>query len=96
MTRQRSIEGPAPIDLLADVLRECRGQTSLEHFRLSGLPAMFVLRGMLLSRGDAAPEQAHYMVSGDRDWVTRSVHVTTIEGQRMRRRRGVPGRPRRR
>lgn len=72
-------------DLLADVLWQREGQTSLEHFRLSKLPDSFALQGILLSRSEAGPQQIHYMVSCGLDWVTREVHVTTIEGRLIRR-----------
>jgi hypothetical protein len=84
-TSKRPVESPVPTDLLADVLWQREGQTSLEHFRLSKLPGMFALQGILLSGGEAAPQQIHYMVSCGLDWVTQAVHVTLIEGEQVRR-----------
>ena len=85
MTSKRPVESPVPTDLLADVLWQREGQTSLEHFRLSRMPGMFALQGILLSRAEATPQQIHYMVACGLDWVTRAVHVTTIEGQHVHR-----------
>ena len=84
-TSTRPVESPVPTDLLADVLWQREGQSSLEHFRLSKLPGMFALQGILLIRGEAAPQQIHYVVSCGVDWVTQAVHVTMIEGQQVRR-----------
>jgi uncharacterized protein len=85
MTSNRPVESPVPTDLLADVLWQREGQTSLEHFPLSALPGMFALQGILLSGAEATPQQIHYVVTCGLDWVTCAVHVTTIEGQQVRR-----------
>lgn len=83
--RQQPVESPPHTDLLADVLWQRVGQTSLEHCRLSRPPGKFVLQGVLLVQAEAAPRQIHYGVSCGRDWVTRAIHVTMIQGRHIRR-----------
>lgn len=84
-TDKRAVENQVPTDLLADVLWQRQGQTSLEHFRLSGMPGMFVLHGIVLSRAEAVPQQIQYTVTCGLDWITRAVDVTAIEGSHVHR-----------
>jgi uncharacterized protein len=83
--RSRPVESPVPADLLADVLWQRVGHTSLEHCRLSRRPGIFVLQGVLLARTESDPQQIHYAVSCGMDWTTQAVHVTVIEGAHVRR-----------
>ena len=85
MNSNRPIESPVPTDLLADVLWQRDGHVSLEHCRLSRMPGMFALQGIVLSRAEQVPQQVHYMVACGLDWVTRAVHVTSIQGEHIRR-----------
>jgi uncharacterized protein len=83
MTSERSAEAPVTADLLADVLWQRVGHTSLEHFRLSRVSDMYVLQGILLSRAETGPRQIHYAVACGKDWITRQVHVTVIADSRQ-------------
>jgi uncharacterized protein len=84
-TSKRPVETPVPTDLLADVLWQRQGQISLEHFRLSRVPGMFMLQGCLLSLPVAVPQQIHYVAAFGLDWLTRAVHVTIIQGPTIHR-----------
>lgn len=83
--RQQPVESPLHTELLADVLWQRVGRTSLEHCRLSRSPGKFVLQGVLLAKAEEAPRQIHYEVSCGRDWVTQAVHVMVIQGRHLRR-----------
>lgn len=83
--RKQPVERSRHSDLLADVLWQRVGQTSLEHCRLSRQPGTFVLQGVLIAQGEVAPQQVHYVVACGMDWVTQAVHVTAIQGDHIRR-----------
>lgn len=84
MNSQSPSESRLPAELRSDVLWRRADAPSLEHFRLSKIPDMYALQGVILSRQETSPLEIHYLVTCDLGWRTRFVHVSVIEGGHQR------------